>query len=227
MRLRYAVAALCVIAAIVAVTVGRNGHGHPATPDPQQSRPTSPSPGATTATTKPPSALDLEFPPSIRSARMGPTYLRLPVASADLDNMVRVHGPDIVALATKGAFFGQVYAAVSTDGGGAWHIASPQFARAGGCGPCTTNHLNVTTNGTVFAWGNDGDLVKVTTDLGTHWQESDFGHGVVSVTPQGRRLVVRAIGNKTPAGRYATCDYISTDNGLTWQRGPAQPAIKP
>jgi hypothetical protein len=224
MRVSYAAASLCVAAAVVAAVIGLRGHGRSPTASPGSTTPGS-SHAATTSATTPPSAFDSQFPTTIRAGRMRPTYVRLPIPSADLDNLVRVHGDVIVALANKGAFFGEVYAAISTDDGGGWHIDSPQFARAGACGPCTTNHLNVTQDGTVFAWGNGSNRVKITTDLGSHWYQADFSNAVMSVTTTGRHLVVRALGRPDRAGRVPTRRYVSTDDGMTWIRGRALPTI--
>jgi hypothetical protein len=225
MRRANAAAAVCLVAVAAVAVIWLTGRG--GSPARQSDPPpTTGTPIAPTVSARPGPSSDSEFPALIHAVRMRPTYVRLPVASGDLDNLVRVHRNVIVALATKGAFFGEVYAALSTDDGGGWRIDSPQFARAGGCGPCTTNHLNVSRDGTVFAWGNNGNYVKVTTDLGTRWYQSDFPEGVVSVTPNGRQLQARALGNQTPGGRFDTRRYISTNNGMTWQRSKQLPTVK-
>jgi hypothetical protein len=225
MRLGYAAAGVCLVAAIAAVGFVLVGHGQSTAPHSVPSTP-SPSPIPSASVSGRQARIDGEFPVTVLATRMAPTYVRLPVAGGDLNNLVRVHGKVIVALADKGAFFGEVYAAISTDGGGGWRIDSPQFAHAGACGPCTTNHLNVTSDGTVFAWGNGGNLVKVTTDLGRHWYQTVFPAGVKSTTTAGRRLVVRALGDETATGRFFTRRYVSADNGMIWHRGRALPTVK-
>jgi hypothetical protein len=224
MRGSSAAAGLCLVAAIVAGVAGLQGRGGASDPRPGPAS-AGTSPATLASASNRPTKVDSGFPAAVGAMRMAPTYVRLPVPSADLNNLVRVRGNIIIALADKGAFFGEVYAAISDDDGGDWRIDSPQFARAGACGSCTTNHLTVSGDGTIVAWGNDGNIVKVTTDLGRHWHQALFTGGIKTVTTTGRRLEARVLGDQNSRGRFPTRRYVSTDNGATWHRGRPLPTV--
>jgi hypothetical protein len=165
------------------------------------------------------------FPPEVRATRIRVSYVRLPVASADLDQIVRVQGTVLAALADEGAFFGEVYPAISTDDGGTWRIAGPRFYRAAADGAATTTRLVVSGNGTLMAWGHGGSLVKTSSDLGRRWYQSDFAEGVEHAGVAAQRLVVRALGFVGDGAPFTTRRYVSTDDGRTWHRGRELPPV--
>jgi hypothetical protein len=152
---------------------------------------------------------------------MGHDYVHLPVPSADLSDLVNIHGGLLAALVDHGAFAGEVYPAISDNDGASWTIDGPQFADSGTCAYCATSRLVVSHRHALLAWGPGGHFVKTTTDRGKHWLEADFPSGVTDVHAAGRRLLARAVGNETAAGRFHTRQYVSTDDGRHWRRGGA------
>jgi hypothetical protein len=139
---------------------------------------------------------------------MRPDYVRLPVSSADLNNLVRVHGNVIEALTGSGAFEGQVYPALSSDDGGSWVIDGPRFNGAGVSGGSQTDHLTVSRDRTLMAWGRFGNSVWTRSAAEHHWRGASLGQ-VLRATTAGRQLVVRVQG---------PLEYVSDDDGSTWRR---------
>jgi hypothetical protein len=186
--------------------------------------------GATAPTTTPsPSddpAAHQGFPAMVTATRVHHNYVALPVPSADLTDLIRIRHNVLAALADHGAFSDEVYPAISLNDGASWTIEGPQFARTAACGPCTTNRLLVSRQRTLVAWGHGGRNIHTTTDHGRHWYVASFPDSVLSVQTHGRRLLARALGNETPAGRFFTSQYVSTDKGRTWHRGRALGTVK-
>jgi hypothetical protein len=139
------------------------------------------------------------------------------------------HGP-IAGLANRGTVFGACYPVLSRDGGVQWTVDGPQFSSATANGGTNTSRLTVTSDGTLAAWGHGGNTVKITRDVGTRWIAAEWLMGVDSLTSEGQRLVVRALGKQVPladqAVRFATWSYTSTDDGQTWQRGNRLPNVR-
>ena len=136
----------------------------------------------------------------------------------------------IAGLGDRGTLFGACYPVLSRDEGGQWTVDGPQFSNATADGGANTSHLTVTSDGTLAAWGHDGNTVKITRDNGAHWFAAEWSAGVDTLTTLGRRLVVRALGDQVPlgdqGGRFATWRYVSTDDGRTWQRRDRLPNVK-
>lgn len=151
---------------------------------------------------------------------MKPASVRLPVPSADLTDLVRVRGDTIEALADRGAFFGEVYPAISTDDGADWRLDGPQFDRAAADGANATDRLAVTTNGTLAAWGRTGSIVKTRAYGSSRWRASGFDEGLRSLHVAGSRLIVSTYPITDPPQPVTT--YVSRDNGWSWR-----PAARP
>jgi hypothetical protein len=177
----------------------------------------SPSAGGVSPSNHGQSAPTGDPPMTVQSTKMRDNTVRLQVSSADLSNLVRVRGNTIVALADDGAYFGEVYPAISYDDGGDWRIDGPRFARAGPCGGCTTNHLAVSADGTIMAWGPTGNSVYTTTDLGRRWYAASFG-GVEHATVSGSRLIVATFGARSGSVRTPHQRYVSRDDGRSWDQ---------
>jgi hypothetical protein len=147
------------------------------------------------------------------------------VPSADIGVDVSISGEVRFGLANQGSVFGNVYPAMSTDAGTEWLINGPRFSYAGADGQGRTNHVDVSRNGTLLAWGLGGNFVKTSTDRGRQWDEADFFGGVESVKAVGDELVVQALGDQTSRNRFLTRRYVSRNDGRTWHRGQALPTV--
>jgi hypothetical protein len=154
---------------------------------------------------------------------MPPTQVRLPVSSADLSDLVRVRGETIAALATGGAFFGEVYPAISNDDGGDWRINGPRFSRTAACEACTTNRLAVSSNGTVMAWGRRGGFVRAQPSSQGRWYSATFPAPVHQASVHGSQLIVQTYGSTAGGVRTVPCGYVSRDSGRTWHRLTSTP----
>jgi hypothetical protein len=140
----------------------------------------------------------------VRSSLLRHNYVRLPVPSADLTNLVRVRGDTLVALVDRGAFDGEVYPVISTDDGGDWVIDGPRFRGD------PVRGLVVDGDGTVMAWARDA--VRTRRYAAQHWQQTTFEQ-VHRAWVRGSQLFVQAGGT----------EYVSIDDGLSWHPLPDAP----
>jgi hypothetical protein len=147
------------------------------------------------------------------------------VPPADVGVRVSAGGDVGFGLANRGSVFGNVYPVISADGGASWQVNGPRFSYAGADGAGTTNHVDVSGDGSVVAWGLDDNFVKTTTDRGRHWDEADFFGGVDSVKAVGDELIARALGSQTRAGRFRARRYVSRNDGRTWHRRKELPTV--
>ena len=120
----------------------------------------------------------------------------------------------IFGLADRGSLSGQVYPAVSSDGGRRWRIDGPRFAYAAAQGPSGTDSIGARAPELAYAWGEGGSFVKVTADGGSHWWSANLL--VASVSWSQGHLSARAFGPQLPDGQVPACLYISPDQGRTW-----------
>jgi hypothetical protein len=119
----------------------------------------------------------------------------------------------IFALTEKGRLQGTVYPAISTDSGKQWRIDGPVFYYANATdGAGATTSLGAGAPDFAYAWGENGNFVKVTADGGGQWWETSFGYGVKSVKMTHGALSARAYGSKG----LTTFVYASVDHGRTW-----------
>jgi hypothetical protein len=144
--------------------------------------------------------------PVIRSTLIHHNYVRLPVSSADLDRLVRIHGDVIEALTARGSFEGQTYPARSTDDGGSWLIDGPQFNGGGASGGSQIDHLTATSDRTLVAWGRFGRSVMTRAAGDTYWRSASLGT-VLTARVDGSSLVATTRGG----------NYTSYDDGLSWR----------
>ncbi len=236
----------CVASAAVVVAViisgcssspRARGAGPPSTPSvasPVDSRTASPPPAnlARLERTLPPGTLG--FPKTIvatpdPATDPGGGLAWLPpgttVPSRDIRSRVDLGAGVDAGLADQGTLFGFAYPALSRDGGRSWSVDGPQFYHAGADGPGTTTQLVSLANATLIAWGQTGNLVKTSGDLGRHWVQALFPGGVLSLRVVGNGIIVRATGDALPPGSdtapLATWIYRSTDGGQRWHRRQA------
>ncbi|HVT21162.1 MAG TPA: hypothetical protein VHE57_07225 [Mycobacteriales bacterium] len=170
------------------------------------------------------------FPATIRSTAMTTNdNTALPrgtaVKASDVTQKVSLGGDVRAGLGDRGSLFGSVYPVLSTDGGAHWRIDGPRFYRAAADAPDVTTRLASLGHHTLIAWGRGGNFVKTTTDRGRHWYQADFPAGVYSAHVHAGRLIVRAIGDPGPSGRFPTRRYSSYDGGRLWHRGHRMAAI--
>lgn len=147
------------------------------------------------------------------------------VPSQDIRSRVHLGAGVEAGLADQGTLFGFAYPALSRDGGRSWRVDGPQFYHAGADGPGTTTQLVSLADVTLIAWGQTGNLVKTSGDLGRHWVQALFSGGVLSLRVVGSEIIVRATGDALPPGSQtgplATWIYRSTDGGQRWHRRQA------
>ena len=186
------------------------------------------------------SPLSLGFPRRVRATLMGPTSATgglavarpgTPVPPRDVTARVTLGDGLIAGLGNRGTLFGACYPVLSRDDGVTWIVDGPQFSNATADGGANTFRLTATSDGTLAAWGHGGNTVKITRDDGAHWFAAEWSTaGVDTLSVQGRRLTVRALGEQVPLGdqkgRFATWRYVSTDDGRTWQRRDRLPNVK-
>lgn len=119
----------------------------------------------------------------------------------------------IFALADRGPLFGQVYPAISSDGGQSWHVDGPRFWYAAAQAPNVTSTIGALAPNWAYAWGQGGNFVKVTHDGGAHWWVTDFTDGVRRVEAKGRTLRAWEHGSDVSEPFIV---YVSSDYGLSW-----------
>jgi hypothetical protein len=111
---------------------------------------------------------------------------------------------------------GATYPVISTDSGGSWRVDGPRFHINAADGPDQTGSIGVLGPDGAYAWGEGGNVVKVTTDGGMQWWETGFSYGVKSVNLTDKTLSVIALGNQTSNGLCEDFRYVSNDAGRTW-----------
>lgn len=156
-------------------------------------------------------------PPTLTSVAIRHNYVKLPVASADLSDLVRLHGSVIEALTSGGAFEGQTFPARSNDGGGSWVIDGPQLNGGGASGPSVTDRLTASSDRTLVAWGRDGSVITTRAPGDSDWRETDVGD-IAQVRASGSRLVVRLLDRHYRGRKIAGSVYGSRDDGHSWHR---------
>lgn len=171
------------------------------------------------------------FPRTIHSTRLHPTSAGselkpgTPITAAEIGQHASLGGNAIAGLADRGALFGSVYPALSTDGGSHWAIDGPRFYVAAANGPNVTDHIEAMNANTVIAWGHGGNFVKTTSDRGKHWYAANFPVGVEDAGTFNGHLTVRALGDPNAHGRFPTRRYNSSNDGRTWHRGRKLPPV--
>jgi hypothetical protein len=176
----------------------------------------------------------LGFPLALRSdadpaRRPGGGISWLPPGSTvpprDITSEVKLGAGVNAGLADRGTVFGFVYPALSHDHGRSWTINGPMFFAPITDGAGATDRMVASHSHALIAWGHGGNLVKVSSDLGAHWRQTDFPSGVESARAIGTTLIVRALGDQLPSGSdtglFATWNYRSTDGGNHWHRTTA------
>lgn len=157
---------------------------------------------------------------SVAASRPVPGRLYRPPGTAVIgaDIGTRAVGTDRVAygLANRGAYEGTAWPVISIDAGRHWRIDGPPFYFAGAAGPSVTDSIGAHGADIAWAWGQSGNLVKVTTDRGRHWWVADFPAGLKAVRWEAGHLTAFAFWAGLRVFRY-----VSPDNGRTWrlQRG--------
>ncbi|HWA68085.1 MAG TPA: hypothetical protein VG899_17110 [Mycobacteriales bacterium] len=174
------------------------------------------------------------FPSTIHATRInvklanagGGLHRGSPIAATAVSQRVSLGGQVRAGLAEGPATAGAVYPALSTDAGTHWRIDGPMFYRPAADAPDVTSRLAALGDHTLMAWGQGGNFVKTTTDRGAKWFASDFPAGVQSAAVSNGELTVRALGDPDRSGTFPTRRYVSSDGGLTWQRGPRLGAVR-
>jgi hypothetical protein len=174
------------------------------------------------------------FPATIHATRInvrlanegGGLHRGSPIAAKVVAQRVSLGGNVRAGLAEGAGVEGAVYPALSSDSGRTWHIDGPMFYRPAADAPNVTSRLAALGDDTLMAWGPGGNFVTTSTDRGAKWFTSNFPVGVHSAAVSNGRLTVRALGNPTKSGDFATRQYVSTDGGLVWRRGPALGNVK-
>lgn len=116
---------------------------------------------------------------------------------------------------------GNVYPAISIDGGIRWGVDGPAFFTPGASGPAVTSAIGSQGSNVVYAWGKYGNFVETSVDAGVHWWQTDFSYGVGQVKSVKGVLYVRAFGPPPKGLGCTTVLYVSSDHGRDWKkRGP-------
>src|SRR5579863_6423917 len=137
------------------------------------SPPTTAWPPTTSATTS-------TAPPALPMATTLEATLMPDSASADfVPTGTAVPGGDVITtVASNQTVFGlaqlplvppATYPVISTDGGKSWHVDGPLFHIDAADGPGTTSSIGALGSDGAYAWGEGGNVVKVTTDGGMQW----------------------------------------------------------
>lgn len=127
-------------------------------------------------------------------------------------NRVFVNAKDAFALVITRA--GEIYPGTTTTGGRIWKIAGPVFFTPTADGPNAVSTVTAIPPRTFVAFGA-GNFVRVSTDGGKRWWQTELGDETAAVVAADRGLV--AFAQKTVGGslRAATWVYRSTD-GRHW-----------
>ncbi len=109
------------------------------------------------------------------------------------------------------------YPALSTDGGRTWHVDGPEFYVAAAQGPSVVSSVGALPPDGAYMWGQDGNVVRVTTDGGVEWWATGFASGVYKVTASEGKIDTVALGPPSANGTFPTYLYESTDGGHSWR----------
>jgi hypothetical protein len=146
----------------------------------------------------------------------GDGYLRAGavVRGRDVDPRGRLDAEVLVGLAMRGALFGLVYPARSTDNGGHWRISGPLLYRAAADGAAAADSIGSLPDGTVYIWGNTGNFIRAS-DAGTSpWYEANLP-SISRVWHHGNTLLARTYPEPNTPRLFR-----SSDDGRTWSAQP-------
>jgi hypothetical protein len=110
---------------------------------------------------------------------------------------------------------GVIYPGTTTTQGRTWRIAGPVFFTPTADGPDAVSTVTATPPRTLAAFGA-GNFIRVSTDGGRRWWQTELGDETAAVVAADRGLVAfaqKTIGNSL---RAATWVYFSTD-GRRWK----------
>jgi hypothetical protein len=137
-----------------------------------------------------------------------------PVPAADITTSVKVRPNLSFGLAVFTSLQSATYPAISTDGGATWSVDGPRFDVAAAQGASQVSDVGALPPNGAYAWGQGGDVVRVTTDQGAHWWGTGF-NVVYSVNTYDGSLYVVA-GPPLSDGSINGYLYISHDRGMSW-----------
>jgi len=158
--------------------------------------------------------LEATLMPDTASADFVPTGTAVPVA--DVFNTVASNGTVLFGLVQLPLTPPATYPVISTDGGESWHVNGPLFHIDAADGPGATSSMGALGSDGAYAWGEGGNVVKVTTDGGMQWWATGFTNGVADVSLSGETLRAVALGNPSSNGLCEDFLYISSDAGRSW-----------
>lgn len=115
----------------------------------------------------------------------------------------------------------QTYPVISADGGSTWSIDGPLFHVDALQGASVVARVGALRPHGAYFWGQGGNLIWITYDLGAHWWQVGFGAGVASVSRSKKgTLEAVAFGSEVHEDHGSALQrflYASTDAGRTWK----------
>jgi len=162
------------------------------------------------------------MPPIIQASLMPDTAsasfvaVGTPVPSTDLFAHVAPNPSLLLGLALIPVAAPAIYPVVSTDGGNAWRVDGPQFYIEAADGPNATSSIGALGSDGAYAWGDGGNVIKLTTDGGTHWWEASWDNSLKELNVENGAMRVVELGSELADGLCEDFLYTSTDLGYTW-----------
>ncbi len=106
------------------------------------------------------------------------------------------------------------YAAVTTDGGKTWRIASPALHINAADAPQVVTQIGAKSAKVAYAFGGGGQVADVTSNGGKTWYQALFQGTVTAIVPASFSPRLVAYVESFP--KSSTLQYVSKNGGKTW-----------